>query len=307
MGLEGRDIIQTKTGYKYKDTRKAVSKKDMKRIHSLGIPPSYKKLRLSKGINDKVQAISIDNKQRRQYTYHPRHTRLAETHKYTRLSLFLQKQKGFWSQVKKDSQNDCERKKVIAYMFLIMKQTHIRVGNRKYCRANDSYGLTTLTKKHVRFKKDQMHIRFKGKSGIKHTFVISNTHIIQFMKKLSKCCLELFFKTKDFSILSEDLNQYLQSIIGKDFTCKDFRTLSANRYFIKSLRKNKDSSSIKKNISNAYTYSAEKLGHKKSVSKSSYVLSKIAEEYISNPSCVHKGSTVDKVLSYFLKKYFLRS
>ena len=49
---------------------------------------------------------------------------------------------------------------VIANMFVIMMKTNIRVGNKKYCIENGSYGLTTMLKRHL--KNDYTFI-FKGK------------------------------------------------------------------------------------------------------------------------------------------------
>ena len=64
-------------------------------------------------------------------------------------------------------------------MFLIMMKTNIRVGNKKYCLENGSYGLTTMLKRHL--NKDYV-FKFKGKGNIKHSIPIQDDKL----KKISK-------------------------------------------------------------------------------------------------------------------------
>ena len=41
----------------------------------------------------------------------------------------------------------------------------IRVGNAHYAKQNKSYGLTTLSDRHVKVDGGELKFRFKGKSG----------------------------------------------------------------------------------------------------------------------------------------------
>ena len=65
------DIYRKGKKYKHAFNNKTVSGNIENKIKKLGIPPAYKKLWLSKRSKDKVQAISFDNKNRKQYKYHP--------------------------------------------------------------------------------------------------------------------------------------------------------------------------------------------------------------------------------------------
>ena len=73
--------------------------------------------------------------------------------------------------------------------------------------------------------------------------------------------------------------------MGKEYTCKDFRTYSANMLFIKSFLKNK-SKNIKprKIILNSIDESAKQLGHTRTVSRKSYISESLIDY------CIHSFS-----------------
>ena len=99
------------------------------------------------------------------------------------------------------------------------------------------------------------------------------------------------YKTSDDNILKAsdiDLNQYIQNVIGKEFSCKDFRTYAANFYFVKALLKETrnrnptDQKTAKKNLSLAQENTAYYLRHTKSISKKSYTMDLIRDTYMNN-------------------------
>ena len=57
------------------------------------------------------------------------------------------------------------REKVLAAVVRLLESTLIRVGNEEYARANSSFGLTTLRKRHVRVNGSTVRFIFRGKSG----------------------------------------------------------------------------------------------------------------------------------------------
>ena len=100
-------------------------------------------------------------------------------------------------------------------------------------------------------------------------------------------------------VTSNDMNDYLQETIGGDFTCKDFRTLSSNLFFIKYIRQLEipvNKTSIKKNITQSLNKTAEKLGHNRSTSKNSYVSPKIIKKYVKYPNTFYRTKNIKKFL-----------
>jgi DNA topoisomerase-1 len=104
-----------------------------------------------------------------------------------------------------------------------------------------------------------------------------------------------------------DLNNYIQTYMGTEFTIKDFRTYAANYYFIKALldETKLHGNNTKKNIINAIKVSAKQLGHTKNVSKKAYVMSFSVNLYLEHPEffVTRKYENIDKVLLEILKLY----
>ena len=82
--------------------------------------------------------------------------------------------------------------------------------------------------------------------------------------------INYFFLFLEISLFA---NEYLKKYMGKEYTCKDFRTYSANMLFIKSFLKNskKIKFSCKKIVLMSIDESAHHLGHTRSISRKSYI------------------------------------
>ena len=132
------------------------------------------------------------------------------------------------------------KERVIVTMLYIVKAVHMRVGKECYAKCNKSYGISSLKKKHSSFKNERLVFKFKGKSNKRLYYSIKNKNIINHVKILLKLEGEKLFQYIDFKnkirkVNDKDLNNYIQTNMGKNFTIKDFRTYASNHYFIKSL------------------------------------------------------------------------
>jgi DNA topoisomerase-1 len=132
--------------------------------------------------------------------------------------------------------------KVIAAIVQLLDTTLIRIGSVEYARDNQSYGLTTLRKKHVKIEAGQLRFRFRGKSGIEHDVTVDNPRI----KRIVRRCAELpgheLFQYLDEdgtrrTIGSADINEYLRRASDADFTAKDYRTWAGSVYALAALRR----------------------------------------------------------------------
>ena len=79
--------------------------------------------------------------------------------------------------------------------------------------------------------------------------------------------------------------------MGKEFTCKDFRTYSANiifiEYFLKYSKSNtssNNSSNSKKLILKCIDSTAKKLGHTRNICKKSYISNNLINYCLDSPS-----------------------
>jgi DNA topoisomerase-1 len=304
----------------YINGKKITENKIIDRIAKLRIPPNWIKVQISISDTEYLQATGVDSKGRTQYIYHPMWITLSKTEKYARLSLFIKKLSILLSWVNKilSGPIDLSKKEyIIAILFRILLKTHSRIGNDFYAEEYKTYGLTTLLKKHVSEKlvdsmvpkglcEYNICFNFIGKKGIKQNLLFNDILCLKVIRLLKKIPGDRLFKTIDLvPIKSNDMNEYLKNIMGEDFTVKDFRTYASNYLFLKILCKKEAPASLtatKKILNEVYDETAKELGHTRAISKTSYVIPIIAENYLRDPLKFVNGNP-DIILKNILKNY----
>ena len=241
----------------------------------LGIPPNWKDVWVSPDPCSHLQATGKDQKGRLQYIYHPMWVLMAQDEKYQRMARFQK-------QLPKLQRALREEGGIIEIMFRILSKTHIRIGNESYAKDNGTYGLCTLQWQHIRLRGSEVTLEFVGKKGIPHLVRIRDTKIANWLRAhMGPRGTRIFPKT------SEDLNEFLQRHMGREFICKDFRTYASNIHFLRDLCAVKNIPQTlaerKKVLKEVYIETAEKLGHTKEISKKSYVMPVISEYYLRDP------------------------
>jgi len=297
--------------YRYRQTNKKISNMSLKRIKKLGIPPGYDTIWLSGDPNENIQVIALDSKGRKQYFYHKNWTEQRHHEKFERMYKFLKKLPLLLKKVEADSNlRGFKKDKMIAFMIKIMNESYIRIGNKKYYDQNESFGLTTLKREHLKFKNGKLLLLFHGKHNVRQEIEIKEENTVRFLNRLYKLNFDWIMKYKNadglyYRVSAQDVNNYIHDVIGSDFTCKDFRTHGANKIFLESLKSFSSPNSIKEmkqNISKALNCTAEKLGNNKATSKKSYVMEYIINEYQNDCKLVLKGSLLKLLKKASIKK-----
>lgn len=244
------------------------------------VPPGWTNVQYIKDPKSKVLAIGYDSKGREQRIYSKKWIEKTTAEKFSRLKDVEHRYKYFKAKINKFTLSDSmDKNTVMAYMCLIMELLNIRIGNEVYLAENGSYGLTTLTKKNFKIKNGEHTLEFVGKKGIKHIKLISDKKIINFLNNLiisNKSNYLFCYKTetdKFKNITSGDINLFIKTHLGEDFTAKDIRTYSANKILSNKLKKMKYSNETerKKNIIKAIKETSEELGNTPGVCKSHYI------------------------------------
>jgi DNA topoisomerase-1 len=203
---------------------------ELQRIRSLAVPPAYEDVWISPHPLGHLQATGIDARGRKQYRYHPKWREVRDETKYHRMLAFAKALPRIRETVSAQLKlPGLTRERVLAAIVRLLEETTIRVGNEEYAQENDSYGLTTLRNKHADVKGERIRFQFKGKSGVKHAIQLRD----RALAKVIRACQELpgqgLFEYVDdeggvHTIDSADVNQFIKTISGGDFTAKDFRT-----------------------------------------------------------------------------------
>ena len=331
------DIVRTfnKTKKKYKfynrKTKKHISEKSplYKHLSSIYIPPAYKRVKFSSKINNKVVAIGQDEAGRSQYTYSKKWKEEQSIIKFVDLIHFGRKLK----RIRKDitsTINMCivnalynDKECIIALIVYLIDKCNFRVGNDKYRKLYNSYGITTINSSHLKRLANSYKIEFVGKKGVVNKSMVTNKNVNLILDKLCNMHRnkDYLFQYHDknsgesYRITEKHINDFLKKY-HQSISVKMFRTWSANYMLLKELINFPPPQTeiyAKRNVRDAITKAAENMHHTRSVSKKSYMNNEIIDMYLEDFNGFYRlivglkknnGNypTIDRMLNLILKK-----
>lgn len=270
---------------------KGVSPKAKARISKLAIPPGWHDVVISSSPKDYIQAIGVDDKGRKQYIYHPDWIKKNQEQKFDQMISFGERLPTLREAVRAHMrEHSLSKDRVVATVVWLLEHTFIRVGNKAYAEENQSYGLTTMREKHVGVRGNRVSFSFTGKSGVSHELDVTNPQVAKNVKE----CLDLpgyeLFQYIDENenkktIDSQDVNEYLQTHTGRDFSAKDFRTwggsvLAGDSLYLKG--EAEDKFDLRNKISEVIELVSNHLGNTKKVCRTYYIHPVIIRSYERN-------------------------
>ncbi len=282
---------------------------ELSRIGKLAIPPAYTDVWICPHANGHIQATGRDARGRKQYRYHADWRKVRDETKFHHILQFGEALPAIRATVKKHlALADLPRDKVMATVVALLEKTLIRVGNAEYARDNQSYGLTTLRRKHVAVNGHAMRFRFTGKSGKEWDLNVSDRRIAAVVKRCADIPGYELFKYFNaagdkIDVTSQDVNDYLREISGAQFTAKDFRTWSATVLAAMALQeyeKYDSEAQAKKNIVQAIEHVAQQLGNTPAICRKCYIHPEILNGYLDRELKLVLEQQID---STFRKKY----
>jgi DNA topoisomerase-1 len=214
---------------------KAIEDEDtLLRIRKLAIPPAYRDVWICVDARGHVQATGLDARGRKQYRYHPDWRAQRDSAKFERMVQFGEALPKLRRAIRRDlALPGLPQEKVLAVVVALLDSTLVRVGNVEYARDNNSFGLTTLRDRHVKFIRDgRAVLAFRGKGGIDHEVAINDRRLARIVRHCHAVPGQHLFQYKGYDGLhhpidSDQVNGYIAQAMGADFTAKDFRTWGA--------------------------------------------------------------------------------
>ena len=287
--------------HKYFDKNgKQVSQKTIKPYLNIYIAPAYDNVKINKNTSAKVLAIGYDERDRPQYIYNKRCVKSRGKNKFKKLIKFGKNRSKLMRSIETDYKSKADSKnKQIAMILKIIIDCNFRIGNDKYTKENNSFGVSTLQSKHIKTN-NNVTIDFVGKKGVQNTCQIDNSKMktnLKTKKKKYKNNERIFQYTKDcktYEIKSTDVNEYLG-----EYTTKNFRTWSANILLIEQLLN-------KSLVKDGIEYVAHKLHHTPSICKSNYIDPKLIDFYEKDPKKFKeyfKGDINKRFTDFLIKHY----
>ncbi|HEA31324.1 MAG TPA: DNA topoisomerase IB [Leeuwenhoekiella sp.] len=280
---------RNKKGFTYdKNGRALKTKKILKRINELVIPPAWEDVRIAEPENGHLQAVGRDDKSRKVYLYHEHWNKLRNETKFFKMAAFGNVLPQIRAQVDKDlDEKEMTQRKVLALVIRLMEETHIRIGNESYARTNNTYGLSTLRTRHVKTTAKDMIFKFVGKKSVEHEVTVHDKKLIRLVNQCEEIPGWELFKYFDedgtkHCIDSGMVNDYIHAVSGDLFSAKDFRTWSATIIFFEKLREIGFVEEEKQNAKNmlaGFDAAAKGLGNTRDVVRNYYVHPHIVESY----------------------------
>ncbi|MDQ4126749.1 MAG: DNA topoisomerase IB [Actinomycetota bacterium] len=293
--------------YRYPGTNEAVrEERVLERIERLKVPPAWRDARIARSPSAKVQAVGYDSAGRVQYVYNPRYREHKERRKFERVLRFadaLPRMRETTSGHLRGGELD--RNKVLAAMTRLMNAAYFRVGEERYAKKNNTYGIATLRRKHLTIEGDTMTFEYSGKWGQAQRKVVTDRRLREVVQE----CVELpgyeIFKYLDEEggvrdVKSRDLNAYVKEVMGDEFTPKDFRTWAGTLIAAVQLARLgpiTDSKDAEKNVLRAVDAVAERLGNTRDIARSSYISPRVIDHYLEGSVVAYSGEHLEGVIA----------
>ena len=282
---------RARQGFKYLSPSGASirDKAVLARIRSLAIPPAWTDVWICPRADGHLQATGRDARGRKQYRYHALWREVRDEAKYGRLAAFGRALPRIRRRVARDlARAGLPRDKVLATVVRLLECTFIRVGNAEYARENESFGLTTLREQQVRVDGSRLRFRFRGKSGVPHEVALTDRRLARIVRRMQELPGEALFHYVDddgatHAIESADVNAYLKSIAGTEFTSKDFRTWAGTLRCARALRAlppPASQSAGRRTLREAIEAAAKMLRNTPAVCRKCYIHPRVTESYL---------------------------
>jgi DNA topoisomerase-1 len=261
----------------------------LERIEKLAIPPAWRDVEISPSARAKLQATGYDKAGRKQYLYHPDFRAEQEQAKYDKLIRFAEKLPELRGVLAADLDKDgLDRDRVSAIALRLINLGWFRVGSERYARESRTYGVTTLTRRHVSVRGNRVTLSFRGKHNVQVRTTLVDDELADEVEDL----LALRGGSRLFRYVCEQsvcnltgarLNDYVREYLGDEFTAKDFRTWGGTLIGAIAFAEHGPAESereAKKVIPAVMRRVGKELGNTPAVARSSYVSPAVIDQYL---------------------------
>lgn len=281
-------------GFSYKDAngQPVKDKSVVSFVKSLVIPPAWDRVEINPNPKAKIHATGYDEAGRKQYIYNQEWRARRDRAKFDRILAFanaLPMMREITGEHLRHRRLD--RQKVMAAMVRLIDMAYFRVGNERYAKENQTFGLSTMRSRHLKVEGDKLIFHYVGKSHKEHVTEVVDPTLARIVNQLDHLPGYEIFKYYNeagelVDVRSDDLNAYIKEIMGYDFSAKDFRTWAATLIAAVALSDADDATicsptQAKRNVSQAVKMVSEKLGNTPAIARASYIDPRVIDHYLS--------------------------
>ena len=276
------------------DGRKITDEEKLERIRALVIPPAWKDVWIAPSARTKLQATGVDAAGRKQYLYHPEYRARQEQAKYDKLIRFAEKLPQLREVMSTHMELDgLPEEKVAAVAVRLINLGWFRVGNERYAKESGTYGVTTLTRRHVSVRANRVSLSFRGKHNVQVRTTLVDDELAAAMRDLlalKKGGRVFCYRGDDgqmHNLTSRHLNEYVKGHMGPEFTAKDFRTWGGTLLAAIGLAERAQREGFpetptdeKRSVAAVMRGVAQQLGNTPAVCRASYVSPAVIDQYL---------------------------
>lgn len=220
------------SGFRYVDpTGAPAPEADRERINDLVIPPAWRDVWIAADPLAHIQAVGIDQADRKQYLYHPLWRVSRDRRKFVRALDLASALPSARAQVTRALREEGQAKdRALAIAFRLLDDAALRIGSERYLARHGSRGLTTLRRRDVRLDGRDVALSFPAKSGRTASIEITDEALAEALTDFAAGASNAFLLAyrkgrRRVKITPAEVNAYLKEVLGASFTAKDFRTL----------------------------------------------------------------------------------
>ncbi len=278
------------------------SEPELERMASLVIPPAWEYVRINPFTGGKVQAVGMDTTGRVQYLYNSTFSARQKQKKFGKIARFGEVLPKLRRCAARDRSLDgLPRDRVLGIILRLIDITYFRVGTDKSEVHYETYGVTTLQKRHLTIGPDgRIEFCFVGKSHVEHCKSITDKKLAGELAELAKLRRgrRIFRYVDDAgkirAVSPAQINSYIKARAGREFSSKDFRTWGGTMLaavFFSRIGPEPNENAAKKNIVQVVKGVAAELGNTPAVCRESYIHPAVIDAYTS-------GRTIEKLRNH---------
>lgn len=265
--------------YRHADGRPVRAADVKRRIVELAIPPAWRDVWICPSPDGHILATGEDDRGRKQYLYHPSWRALRDLLNAYRLIAVAEALPTIRAHVSAQlRRRTLDRDRVLAAMVRIVDESGIRIGSEIYAEENDSFGLSTLTRRHATVHGERIDFDFPAKSGKRARIEVRDRPVARVVEQLLEQRRRRLFTVDGKAVDAGEVNELLYDLTGEHITAKDFRTWRGTRIAFDYLRSHRDQEPEGAVLA-ALDLAADELRNTRAVARDHYVHSRVLESF----------------------------
>ena len=278
-------------------------KETLERIRSLAIPPAWSEVWICSYDRSHLQATGVDEAGRRQYLYHPEWRARRDVEKFLRVEGFAQRLPAVRRRVARDmALPGMPPDRACACAIRLLDQAFFRIGSEDYTEQNGSFGLATIRKSHVTIDDERITFEYTAKSGKERTQSVDDAELVEALRTMKERrsggreLLAYRDGRRWRDLRSGEINGYLKSLAGEEFSSKDFRTWHATVLAAVDVAAGwsnaSGATSRRRMITATVKHVADHLGNTPAVCRASYIDPRVFDRFLEGETIgLHRADT----------------